>query len=51
MTRETRIYEETRPALHCGSEELGIGTEVLGHSLVCLLVRSHCSLAHLAVGK
>ena len=31
-------------SLHCGLDQPIIQTEVLGHSLVCLLVRSHRSL-------
>ena len=56
QNREESIYsfmEGRRSSLlssphNCGPEHLKIETEVLGHSLVCLLVRLHRSLIKLA---
>ena len=58
---KTRDYADNPPTLfwisrrrlrtievHCGPEQLKIQTEVLGHSLVRSLVRSHRSLVELA---
>ena len=36
----------SQPPIHSDSESLAIETVVLGHSLVCSLVRSHRSLTH-----
>ena len=39
--------QENVETMHCGLEHARIWTVVLGHSLIRLLVRSHCSLIHL----
>ena len=42
---ETQLQNDKKEHhILCGTEYPRIQTEVLGHSLVCLLVRSHCSL-------